>query len=191
MSETPAAETTSLPSENVPRGTLLALLIIPAGILAWVLLWQFGLVASIVAFGISLGALWLYRFGSGGRISRTGAIRVTIITVVALVLSFVAGLVSDVLPMYANQRNLDYVSALTSGEFWTFFSHALSNNFENIAAPLVIAALFGLLGCFSVLRTAFRQTRPADATAVPGTPAPGTVAPIPAPEADPNSNKRE
>jgi len=54
MSETPEATTPSLPSENVPRGTLLTLLIIPAGILAWVLLWQFGLVASIVAFGVAI-----------------------------------------------------------------------------------------------------------------------------------------
>ncbi len=75
----------------MPRGTLLALLIIPAGIIAWVVLWQFGLIASIVALGIAIGALWLYRIGSGGRISRTGAIRVTIITVVTLLLAFLGG----------------------------------------------------------------------------------------------------
>ena len=129
----------SLPSENVPRGTLMALLIIPAGIIAWVILWQFGLIASIVAFGIAIGALWLYRFGSGGRISRTGAMRITIITVVALLLSFLAGLVADVLPMYANQRNIDFVTALTSSEFWTFFNNALANNFGNVVVQLVIA----------------------------------------------------
>ena len=106
----------------------MALLIIPAGIIAWVILWQFGLIASIVALGIAIGALWLYRFGSGGRISRMGAIRVTIITIVALLLAFLAGLVADVLPLYASQRNINFVSALTSGEFWTFFNHALANN---------------------------------------------------------------
>ena len=113
----------------------MALLIIPAGIIAWVILWQFGLVASIVAFGVAIGALWLYRFGSGGRISRTGAIRVTIITIVTLLLSFLAGLVADVVPLYASQRNIDIVSALTSSEFWTFFNHALANNIGNVAVP--------------------------------------------------------
>lgn len=164
----------------------MALLIIPAGVIAWVLLWQFGLVASIVAFGVAIGALWLYRFGSGGRISRTGAIRITIIVIVTLLLSFLAGLVSDVVPLYASQRNIDIVSALTSGEFWTFFNHALANNFGNVAFPLFLAAIFGLLGCFSVLRTAFVQTRAVDPTA-----SSGTATPIPAPEADPNADKRD
>jgi hypothetical protein len=167
MSDTPenvpAADPASLPPENVPRGTLLALLIVPAGIIAWVILWGFGLIASLVAFGIALGALWLYRFGSGGRVSRTGAVRVTIITVVALLLAFLAGLVADVLPMYANQRNIDFVSALTSGEFWSFFGNAVDNNFGDVAVQLVIALAFGALGCFSVLRTAFRQTRAMEA----------------------------
>lgn len=186
MSATPESTPPSLPSENVPRGTLLALLIIPVGIIVWILLWRFGLIASIVAFGISLGALWLYRLGSGGRISRTGAIRVTIITIVALALSLLAGLVSDVVPLYASQRNLDIVSALTSSEFWTFFNHAVANNFGRLAPPLLLAVVFGVLGCFSVLRTAFRQTGAADAAT-----APGTAAPIPAPEADPNADKRD
>ncbi len=200
MSDTPEVTTPSLPSENVPRGTLLALLIIPAGILAWVLLWQFGLVASSVAFGVAIGALWLYRFGSGGRISRTGAIRITIIVVVALLLSFLAGLVSDVVPLYASQRNIPVLSALTSSEFWTFFNHALANNFGNFAVPLLLAVIFGALGCFSVLRTAFVQTRPVDPMAAPGMTTPGMTTPgmmspgatpIPAPEADPNADKRE
>ena len=158
----PPATPASLPPENVQRGTLMALLIIPAGIIAWVILWGFGFIASLVAFGIAIGALWLYRVGSGGRISRTGAVRVTLVTVVALVLAFVGGLVSDVLPMYANQRNLDFVSALTSGDFWSFFGNAVGNNFGDVAVPFVIALAFGALGSFSVLRTAFRQTRAID-----------------------------
>jgi hypothetical protein len=173
MSDTPESVPASpapqnaaaLPAENVPRGTLMALLIIPAGIIAWVILWQFGLIASLVALGIALGALWLYRFGSGGRISRSGAIRVTIITVVALALAFLGGLVADVLPMFANQRNLNPVAALTSSEFWEFFSHAVGNNSGDVIVQLVIALIFGALGCFSVLRTAFVQTRAADAAA--------------------------
>jgi hypothetical protein len=159
----PPATPEALPPENVQRGTLLALLVIPAGIVVWVILWGFGFIASLVAFGIAIGALWLYRFGSGGRISRAGAVRVTLVTVVALILAFVAGLVSEVLPMYANQRNIDFVSALTSGEFWSFFNNAVANNFGDVAVQFVIALAFGALGCFSVLRTAFRQTREMEA----------------------------
>ena len=159
----PPTPPTALPPENVQRGTLLALLIIPAGIIAWVILWGFGLIASLVAFGIAIGALWLYRFGSGGRVSRSGAVRVTIITIGALILAFIAGLVSEVLPMYANQRNLDFISALTSGDFWSFFNNAVANNFGDVAVQFVIALAFGVLGCFSVLRTAFRQTREMEA----------------------------
>jgi hypothetical protein len=177
----------------------MALLIIPAGIIAWIILWQFGLIASIVALGIAIGALWLYRVGSGGRISRAGAVRVTVITVVALLLAFWAGLVSDALPFYANQRNIDYITALTSGDFWTLFNHAVANNFGDVAVQFVIALVFGALGCFSVLRTAFVQTRAADAAAAgtassaPGVAGP-TISPIsPAypPEPDPNADKRD
>jgi hypothetical protein len=194
MSATPESTTPSTPSENVPRGTLLALLIIPAGIIVWVIIWGLGFIASIVALGIAIGALWLYRLGSGGRISRAGAVRVTVITVVALLLAFWAGLVSDVLPLYAGQRNIDYVTALTSGEFWSLFNHAVANNFGDVAVQFVIALAFGALGCFSVLRTAFVQTRAADAAA--GTVAPPisptiSPAPAPAPESDPNADKRD
>ena len=189
MSATPESTTPSLPSENIPRGTLMALLIIPAGIIAWVILWQFGLVASIVALGIAFGALWLYRFGSGGRISRTGAIRITIITVVALLLAFLAGLVSDVLPFYASQRNISFVEALTSSEFWNFFNHTVVNNFGNVAVQFVLALAFGALGSFGVIRTAFLQTRPAaqGAPAVP--PAADSDAPVAAPEHDADTHE--
>jgi hypothetical protein len=68
-----------------------------------------------------------------------------------------------VLPMYANQRNIDFVTALTSGEFWSFFGNAVENNFGDIMVQFVIALVFGALGCFSVLRTAFVQTRAAEA----------------------------
>jgi hypothetical protein len=158
MSETPQAAAPALPPENVPRGTLMTLLIIPAGIIVWVLLWQFGVVASLVAFGMAIGALWLYRFGSGGRISRAGAVRVTVITIAGLLLAFLAGLVWDVLPMYANQRNLTWIDALTDGRFWDFFGNAVENSAGDVVFQLILALVFGALGCFSVLRTAFVQS---------------------------------
>ncbi|MES1169149.1 MAG: hypothetical protein ABUL47_00505, partial [Leifsonia sp.] len=72
----PASEPMSLPSENLQRGVIFALIALPAGVIAWDLLWSFGFIASIVSFGIAYLAARLYRFGSGGRISRSGAIAV-------------------------------------------------------------------------------------------------------------------
>jgi hypothetical protein len=78
---------------------------------------------------------------------------------------------------------------LTSGEFWEVFNHALANNAGDVVVQLVIALVFGALGCFSVLRTAFVQTRAADAplnTSDAAAPIPATEA-----EADPNAEKRD
>jgi hypothetical protein len=83
----PSTSPSSLPSENFQRGVIFALIVLPLGILAWDVLWSVGFVASIVAFGVAWGAVRLYRIGSGGRITRNGAIAVTAITVVTLALS--------------------------------------------------------------------------------------------------------
>jgi hypothetical protein len=155
MSVSPESTTPSVPTENVPRGTIFALAIIPAGIIVWVILWRIGFIASIVSFGVALGAMWLYRFGSGGRVSRTGAIRVTVIVILTILLAFIAGIVSD------NPRG--YGIAFQNGAFAGAIVRAIGYNFVSF----LLALLFGALGCFGVLRQAFRQT------AAPGT---GTAA---------------
>jgi hypothetical protein len=197
MSETPQTSPSSLPSENVPRGTILALLIIPAGIIVWTIIWSIGFIASIVALGVALGALALYRLGSGGRISRTGAIRVTIITIVTLVLSFIVGIVSDNLAYY--------LKAINAGRFFDALSADIGRAPGDYAIQFVLAIGLGALGCFSVLRTAFVQTAAANAQTAqsvqpgaaptlypnaPAVPAPGTDAapPSPSTEASPGSD---
>lgn len=162
----PGPGTGTLPIENVQRGTVLALVIIPAGIIVWVILWSIGFIASIVAFGVAFGALALYKFGSGGRVSLGGAIRVTVITVVTLVLSFVAGLASDGLPIWMQQHRQSLVEALVDPSFWSALSRAAANS--DIAIQLLLALVFGVLGCFTVLRAAFVQARVGQP--VPGNP---------------------
>ncbi len=174
MSETPqysdqpyvAPAAVPLPPENVQRGTVLALVVIPAGIIAWTLLWSIGFIASIVAFGVAFGALALYRFGSGGAIGRGGAIRVTVITIVTLALAFVAGLAARSLPIWMQQHRQSLVEALADPAFWAGLARASATT--DIAISLLLAAVFGLLGCFSVLRTAFAQSRAAQSS--PGDP---------------------
>jgi hypothetical protein len=189
---TPEPIAPTQPIENVQRGTVFALLIVPAGIIVWVILWQIGFIASIVAFGVALGAMRLYRFGSGGPVSRTGAIRITIITVATLVLSFFAGLVANLLPAYANHYHVNPIEAITSPQFWNIFVSSTTNpdNFGSLGVSFLLALVFGALGCFSVLRTAFVQTRNASvaSSAAAGygqpVPQPYTIAP-PVPPAPP------
>jgi hypothetical protein len=119
------------PAENRARGTLFALPIVPAGIVAWSLVSAVGFIAGWIAIAIALGALWLYRKGSGGRIGVNGAVRVSIITVVTLVLAFFAGLIASDL-FGAPPQTAD----------------------GDLVISIVLSAIFATLGIFVVFRTA-------------------------------------
>jgi len=156
------------PPENVQRGVALALITLPAGILLWDVLWSFGFVASIVAFGIAWGAMRLYRIGSNGPFSRTGAIAVLVITVVTLVLAYISGFAVDLMPSYVEVTGHSVIDGLVDGNFW---AQALSHLGDSRNIPsLVLAIAFGALGCVRILIGAFRSTRPA--AAGPAQPAP-------------------
>lgn len=153
--------------ENVRRGIALALLALPAGIVVWDLLWSLGVIASIVAFGVALAALRLYRLGSNGPFGRQGAIAVLVITVVTLVLAYISGFVVGLMPSYMEVTGGTVADALVDGRFW-------DQVFANIADPrrtsqLVLAIVFGAIGCARILLFAFRSTR-ADAAAAPAAP---------------------
>jgi hypothetical protein len=171
----------SLPSENVQRGVIFALIALPAGVVAWDILWGFNFIASIVAFGVAYLAVRLYRFGSGGRITRTGAIAVAVITIGTLIIAFISGFAIDVAPLYSQQVGTSIPETLVAPRFWSIV-------FGGMASPqalptLLLAALFGALGCFGTLRAAFLQTRvvPEAATAPATEPTADPSAPPPAP----------
>ena len=166
------------PIENVQRGTVFALIAIPVGIVVWVILWSFGFIASIVGFGVAWLALFLYRFGSGGIVSRTGAIRVTLITIGTLIVAIYAGLVADGVTGFGQVSGLGPIESLTSPEFWSLFNGLLSEPevWADILPSVGLALLFGALGCFSLLRGAFMTSRvtaaeAADAAVAPVEPA--------------------
>jgi hypothetical protein len=124
MSAKPGDAAEALPPEHRTRGTLLALLILPAGVLLWAgMALVGGFMAGIVALGVGLGGLWLYRRGSGGRISYDGAARVLAIVVVTLVLAFVAGLM-------------------------------VADFGQDLPITIVLAAVFAVLGGYFIVRTA-------------------------------------
>lgn len=195
------------PLVNVARGTLFALLAVPVGVIVWVVLWNFGFIASIVAFAVAYLAMFLYRFGSGGFVGTAGAIRITIVTVGTLLLAFFGGIVSDVLGLWSDVTGESPVSGIVSPDFWAGFQAIMAE--DGVASGYLpdfgLALLFGALGCFSVIRSAFRSGKavPVDPTAAfaaptgppavpgpqgvdaaagaPGSPAPGLppVPPVP------------
>jgi len=151
------------PAENVARGTLFALVAVPAGVIVWVVLWNFGFIASIVGFGVAYAAMFLYRFGSGGVLSRTGALRVALVTIGTLLIAFFGGVVSDVLGVWTAETGEGVLAGLVSPDFWTAFQQIIA--LDGVAASYLpdfgLALLFGALGCFGLLRRAFRSTAPA------------------------------
>ena len=156
----PAAAASAPPSqaaELVSRGVLFALLAIPVGIAVWVLLWQWGFISAIAAFGVAWAALTLYRYGSGGLVSRAGFWIVMSITVGTLALSFLAGMAWDM----ASFLELDIPAAFVSSEFWWLFQANLTDNPDLWAAyvpDILLSVLFAALGTFSVFRTLAKQT---------------------------------
>ena len=161
----------SLPSENFQRGLIFALVVLPVGIVAWDILWSVGFVVSIVAFGVAWAAVRLYRIGSGGRITRTGAIAVTAITIATLVLAYVSGFVVDALV----KLGASVTEALAYPPFWGYVGQAMTA--PSALVSLLLAAVFGALGCVSVLRGAFRLSRAPQDVAAPGAAVPGPYSP--------------
>jgi hypothetical protein len=138
------------PPENRTRGTLLALLVIPATVLAWVIVWTVGWFIGVIAAGVGVGALALYALGSGGRVSFNAAFRITAITVVTLPIAYIAGFVS-VEPVY-------FVRVLRNGEFIRGLEAEMSRyDAASIVLPLVFMAVSGTIGLIAVFRVAFAQ----------------------------------
>lgn len=170
------------PVENIPRGTIFTLIVIPLGIIAWVLLWNIGFIASIVSYGVAFLAVFLYQKGSGGPVSRTGAIRVTIVVIVTVLLSLFAGIVSDIANFLAKADGTDAFTAFMGPDFWATVQLNLSDSevIQSYLPQIGIALAFAALGCYSTLRRAFRAT---SAAAVAAAPAPlfgaGSAEPTP------------
>ncbi|MCC2315591.1 hypothetical protein [Cellulomonas xiejunii] len=198
MSDTSAdvPTTSAVPvRENVRRGTLAALVTVPVGVAAWVLIWGLGYVTAFVGAVVAFLALRLYAWGAG-RISRVGAAIVLVTTAVTLLLAFFAGIVYDGATAFVEGSGLSAWSALTHGEFWPLFFEVLPDALPDYLPDLGWALGFGALGSFAVLRSAFAAAKAQDEAPVPaaeaygvgafGAGAPGAeAAPAAAPEAAP------
>lgn len=163
----------SAPSENVQRGVVFALVALPVGVVAWDILWSLHFVASIVAFGVAYLAVRLYRFGSGGRVTRSGAIAIAVITIGTLIIAYISGYAVQIVGLYSNQFGTSIPESLLAPRFWSIVFASMTTGSALI--QLLLAAVFGALGCFGILRNAFMQTRvqlTMDATTTPAVPNP-------------------
>ncbi|WP_020077100.1 hypothetical protein [Cryocola sp. 340MFSha3.1] len=144
--------------ERVGRGLALALVIIPAGVIAWTILWNIGFIASIVSWGVAAGAVWLYRAGSKARVTRGAFWGLVAIVVVTVVLSLLAGIFTDLV----SAVGIPLTQALTDPDFWGLFADNIFNNGELWQAYLpqvVLALAFAFLGCFWTMRRLARESR--------------------------------
>ena len=154
--------TAPTPTENVIRGTLLALLVVPVGIFVYCLIASVGVVASLVSFGVAFGAVWLYQRGAGGVISRAGAWVIAVIIVGTIALSLWVNyvyVVADVLAKDAPDAfGSTWWSALNSPNFWEFFNAHIGGLIQATTLNIVLSIVLGVLGSYRTLLRVFRAT---------------------------------
>jgi hypothetical protein len=142
---------------DIGRGLALALLVVPVGVVLWVLLWEGGVVASLVSLLVAYGATYLYRVGS----RRTRVVRASVwgiigIVFLTLVLSVLSGLAVDL----AKAGQVDVFTALGLPGFWDAYGRLLGNGamWSQLSTTLIVAVLLAALGCFGTTRRLLRES---------------------------------
>ncbi|MEJ1230986.1 MAG: septum formation family protein [Galbitalea sp.] len=85
---------------NLGAGIALALLVVPPAVVVWLVLWHFGFASSIVGWAVALGAVSLFKRGSGGVISARGAWAVSLLIVGTILLCAAASVAYDAAAAY-------------------------------------------------------------------------------------------
>ena len=138
MTQPSTPSSADLPPERRGRGSVAALIAFPVGAGVWLLLWSAGFVTAILALGIAFGALYLYRWGSGGRIGRVGATVVTLITAAAIGVVFAIGLAmhaGDPIPPDSSEVILAVVLSVVFGAIGSIFAWRTAIVQEEQATP--------------------------------------------------------
>jgi hypothetical protein len=157
---TPSAAPEGPVTENVLRGTLLALITIPVGVIAFTIIYSLGYIAAIVAFGIAAAAYFLYRFGAG-KISIRGAIIVTLVTLVTLLLSFAVAVIWDTAVALSEGTPYSAFEVLGMPEFWEILNIGINDPTvqQSLLKDFGLSLLFGVLGAGALLFSAFKEAR--------------------------------
>jgi hypothetical protein len=163
------------PRENVLRGSLLAFLAIPAGIIVYALVG--GFIGNSITFflGFISAALpyvasFLYRFGSGGEL-KAGRVPVVIISIVGIVLGVLVGLVATA---WSGFSAVTHVSGILSPAFRTTFARQFANG--DLLIQLLVGLGLGIVGIVGLLRNNGVINQRVTQTMVNGNPTPEQVA---------------
>ncbi len=154
-------QTAQQPVENVARGTLLALLAIPAAVLAFAIVGAlFGGVSGIAAIVVPYIAAFLYRLGAGAALSRAGWIPFIAVTAVAIVIGTVTGIGSTAWTAF---NSVGGKNALVNPAFWRTVGNQFTISLADNAVPILIGLVLGAVGIVSVIRgragvAGFRRT---------------------------------
>lgn len=143
------------------KGLALASLVIPIGIVLWVVLWNMGFMASLVAFVIAYGAVWLYKTQTNGEITKPAAVALLGLIVLGVFLSFVSGMIADGWSAYSSEISNP---ALLSADFWQFIVGNLSDGaiWQAYSSDLIIAIVFALIGSgYELYRLFVPEKKPA------------------------------
>ena len=142
--------------EIVPRGILFSLAAIPLGMVAAVLIWKAGFVASISSFLVAGSAVFLYTTGALSA-PRRGLVPLIAVIVVGVVASFFAIVGADLVEYYNSPdgQNLGYASVVDFVGSNLFNGEVLGS----YGGDLAMFALFAVLGVFGTLRRLLRPAR--------------------------------
>lgn len=139
------------------KGLLFALAVIPLSILAWLFLWQFGFIASVVAWGAAAGAVWFYKTGSKGEVTKPVLPWLLLIILVSILAAFLSGVIADLWNGYTTE--LKGTQGFWSGEFWTLvWNNITYPDFISQYIPdFLISLAFAALGAGGVVYGLLKQ----------------------------------
>jgi len=146
---------------NYKRGALFALGGPLVGIIAWVIVWQVGFIASIVAFLMAWLTIKLFRLGAGG-IDRKSLNIVLPYIVAGLLLAILASMADDAAHFVMKQNELagfsDFWFVITKPDFWDFWFYNLTHNslvWKDFIGSILASLALAALGTYSTIKSLF------------------------------------
>lgn len=145
MTETSTPTAADKP-ENVGRGTLFALATIPIAFIVFGIFGYLQFYPFIVGIATPFVAAWLYRLGSGGKLTRSGWVPFIVISLVSVALGGLAGVIGAAYKVFGS-----------GGQFGNAILVQLRNfNPANGGGGffLLLGVVLGVIGIFVALRQA-------------------------------------
>ncbi len=146
-----------LPPERVGRGTALALIALPVGVILTALVYRLGFIASISIFAMAALAPFLYQKASGGRLKKGIPVIVGLV-VVGVVLCFFGVVSTELFRTYHTFTAGERATYGTLPQFWAA-NIVNPDILSQFARDAVLFLLFAALGIFGVVRRLARVSR--------------------------------